>query len=149
MPLPIASRLLTAWHRTVQSGLSITPAQYIVLCSIIEEPALSSMARARRLHLSSPTILLAQRTLAELRLIKLTTAPHSPYQQQRKSRLPPAIHAHPTPAARKLFTNRAGRKPSASPAKAKASSSATGVPPYAPWTPAPSPSLHKTPPPTA
>lgn len=113
MALPIHSRLLTAWHRTQTSRCHITSLQFIVLCSIIETAARgeypTTAQRSQQLGICQNSIAVAQRTLEHHRLVTLTPDPDAtppPYPRH------PHLHARPTPAALKLFSNRRGRKPS-------------------------------------
>lgn len=60
------SCLLKAWHLTVKRGLCLNPTQFLILCDVLENPAekISASKRAKRLHLTQPTVSLALRFLA-------------------------------------------------------------------------------------
>lgn len=71
------ARLLTAWDRCCKRGYSLTPCNFLVLCDIMHHAAepISCQRRARRLHISQPSVSDALHAAAHYGLVTLVTTP--------------------------------------------------------------------------
>lgn len=96
------ARLLIAWHRCCTQGYSLTPCNFLVLCDVMQNAAepISCSRRARRLHISQPSVSDALHAAEHYGLVTLVTTPLAASAQKT------ALTAIPTPSAYQLFSKR-------------------------------------------